>query len=356
MKKIHKVLLSVLFAIPVLASCGGTGSSESSGSESTDPETIVVRFVPSNAALADTTMLLKIKSIEYMLEEKIPEHNFDLAVATDYEALTEAMISDQVQVGFLTSQQYAYVTTEYPGEVNVILSSVRDAYAAQIDSEGHEITDKATLIANVNAPGYTAAYHETVKATSYYSMLLVRSEDYAAGIDSVADLVGKKIGTGSTSSGSGYVYPAVLLNEYGYSFTTSSSPAAGQIQNVPISGGHQSQIMALLNHDVDATFAYLDARLSSTFDTYNSVEGQNVFADTKVIDLSTGIKNDTISVASSLSAELQAKIQTAFMEIIQTEVGLTALSVYSHTGYQIAVDADYDGERDVYVFKRDHLS
>ncbi len=345
MKKINKVLLSVLFAIPVLASCG-----------SGDPDTIVVRFVPSNAALADTTMLLKIKSIEYMLEEKIPEHDFDLAVATDYEALTEAMISDQVQVGFLTSQQYAYVTTEYPGEVNVLLSSVRDAYEAQVDAEGNEITDKATLITNVNATGYDASYHETVKATSYYSMLLVRTEDYEDGMDSVADLVGKKIGTGSTSSGSGYVYPAVLLDSYGYSFTTSATPEAGQIQNVPISGGHQSQIMALLNHDVDATFAYLDARLSSTFDEYNGVSGQNVFADTKVIDLSTGIKNDTISVASSLSEELQAKIQTAFQEIILTDVGKTALSVYSHTGYQIATDADYEGEREVYVFKRDHLT
>ncbi len=359
MKNIQKVLLAVLFSMPVLASCGGTGdSSESTSIDPTanDPETVIVRFVPSNAALADPTMLLKIKSIEYMLEEKIPDHDFDLAVSTDYEALTEAMVSEQVHVGFLTSQQYAYVTTEEPGKVNVILSSVRDAYNAQIDGSGNEITDKATLIANVNATGYNASYHETAKATSYYSMLLVRKADYNLGLDTVAELVGKKIGTGAASSGSGYVYPAVLLNSYGYAFTTSSTPSAGQIQNVAISGGHQSQITALLNHDVDATFAYLDARLSSAFDAYNAVEGQNVFADTKVIDLSTGIKNDTISVVSSLSAELQAQIQDAFIEIIATDVGKTALSVYSHTGYQVAVDADYDGERDVYVFKRDHLS
>lgn len=36
-------------------------------------------------------------------------------------------------------------------------------------------------------------------------------------------------------------------------------------------------------------------------------------------------------------------------------MGKQALSVYNHTGYKIAVDADYDGEREVYVFKRDNL-
>lgn len=345
MNKFSKALLASLFSVSILTACGNS-----------EVKTIIVRFVPSSSALADPAYLVKIQSIEYMLEEKIPDYDFDLDVSTNYEALTAAMVAGQVDVGFLTSQQYAFVTTEHPGKVEVLLSSVRDAYAAQVDTSGNEISDLNTIMDNVNAAGYAAQSHETVKVTSYYSMLLVKTEDYNAGFDSVEDLVGKKVATGSTSSGSGYVYPAVLLNQHGLSFTTGTPANNTQVQNVPISGGHQTQIMNLLTDDVDAAFAFLDARLSNAFDAYNATPGKNVFADTKVIALTTGIYNDTISVASSLDDDLKEDIKTAFLEIIQTPVGKQALSVYNHTGYKVAADSDYDGERDVYVFKRDHLS
>jgi phosphonate transport system substrate-binding protein len=343
MKKISALFFPLLLALPVLAACGPTAD---------DPEEIVIRFVPSNQATADPAMLLKIQGIEAMLEEKIEGHTFDLAVVADYDTLTAAMISGQVHVGFLTSQQYAYVTEEEPGKVEVLLSSVRNAYAAQIDDEGNEITDKETIIANVNAEGYSGQYHESVKVTSYYSMLLVKRDST---INSVADLEGKKVATGAQTSGSGYVYPAVLLNQSGLSFTV-DEPGDNEVQAIEISGGHQTQIKAMLDNDVDAAFAFLDARTGTTaFDAYNAVEGQNIFADTRVVDLSNGIYNDTISAVTSLSDELKEEIETAFLEIIETEFGLAALSIYNHTGYIRADDADYEGEREVYRFKRDNL-
>lgn len=343
MKKISALFLPLLFALPVLAACGPTTD---------DPAEIIVRFVPSNQATADPAMMLKIQGIEAMLEEKIPGHTFDLDVTTSYDTLTEAMSSGQVHVGFLTSAQYAYITTEDPGKVEVLLSSVRNAYAAQIDEDGEEIMDKATIIANVNADGYRAELHETAKVTSYYSMLIVKED---SPIQTIADLEGKSVATGSQRSGSGYVYPAVLLHQNGLSFTV-DEPGADEVQAVEIEGGHQSQITAMLNGDTDAAFAFLDARTGTdAFDDYNAVAGQNIFDDTRVVDLSPGIYNDTISAVTSLSKQLKEDIQTAFMEIIETEFGLAALSIYNHTGYQIADDADYDGEREVYVFKRDYL-
>jgi len=346
MKKISALIFPLLLALPVMASCA------SSEVVDTDPENIVVRFVPSNQATQDPAMLLKLSGIETLLETMIPGHTFDLDITTDYEALTEAMVSGQVHVGFLTSQQYAYVTVEEPNKVEVLLSSVRNAYAAQIDAEGNEITDKATILANVNAATYNGELHETAKVTSYYSMLIVKQDST---IQSVADLEGKTVATGSPSSGSGYVYPAVLLNQNGLSFTT-ETPGTDQVQNVQISGGHQAQIMAMVNGQTDAAFAFLDARSGTTaFDAYNAVEGQNIYRDLRVVDISNGIYNDTISAVTSLSAELKAAIQTAFMEIIETEFGLQAMSIYNHTGYKVATDADYDGEREVYIFKRDNL-
>lgn len=345
MKKISALILPLLFALPIMTSCGQSETS-------TDPETIVMRFVPSNQATADPAMLLKLSGLETLLELKIPGHKFDLDVTTDYEALTEAMVSEQVHVGFLTSAQYAYVTTEEPGKVEVLLSSVRDAYAAQIDASGNEIKDKATIIANVNAPTYNGEVHPTAKVSSYYSMLIVKND---SPITSVADLEGKTIATGSRQSGSGYVYPAVMLFENGITLT-SGTPGANQAKYIQVSGGHQSQIQHMVDGNSDAAFAFLDARAGETtaFDAYNAVEGQNIFRDLRVVDLSPAIYNDTISAITSLSAELKAAIQTAFMEIIETEFGLTALKLYNHTGYKIAVDSDYDGERAVYVIKRDN--
>jgi len=344
MKKLSTLLLPLLFAFPILAGC----SSVPDG----DPEEIIVRFVPSSKALSDPAMLLKIKGIEAILEAKIPGHKFDLDVTTSYDTLTEAMISGQVHVGFLTSQQYAYVTTEEPGKVEVLLSSVRNAYAIQFDAEGNEITDKEQLIAAINAPGYRAATHATEKVSSYYAMLIVKDDST---ITSVADLEGKKVATGPQTSGSGYVYPALLLHQNGLSFTT-GTPGADEVQAVEIEGGHQSQITAMINGDTDAAFAFLDARTNTTaFDAYNAVEGQNIFEDTRVVALSNGIYNDTISAITSLSEGLKTAIEDAFMEIIETEFGLEALSIYSHTGYKVADDADYDGEREMYIFKRDVL-
>jgi len=372
MKKFSALVLPLLFAFPILAACSSsevvsttstpttsTTSTEPVSSEvvssedtSNDPTNVIVRFVPSNTATSDPAMLLKLSGIETLLEEKIPGHTFDLDITTNYEALTEAMVSGQVHVGFLTSAQYAYVTVEEPGKVDVLLSSVRNAYAAQIDTEGNEITDKATIIANVNSSTYNGELHPTAKVTSYYSMLIVKNDST---ITSIADLEGKKVSTGSQSSGSGYVYPAVLLHQNGLSFTT-ETPGADQVQAVQISGGHQAQIQAMVNGTTDAAFAFLDARVGTTaFDAYNAVEGQNIFRDLRVVDLSPGIYNDTISCISTLSNTLKAQIQQAFMEIIQTEFGLQALSLYNHTGYKIAQDSDYDGEREVYIFKRDNL-
>ena len=358
MKKILKSLafLSVLFS---LASCDLTSLTSQTTSVYVDPnpDTIVVRFIPSNAALADPVMLLKLKGIELMLEEQIPQYDFDVDVTTSYETLIEGMNSGQIHIGFLTSQQYAFMTVENPGKVEVLLTSVRNAYAAQIDNDGKEIKDVNTLIANINDDDYLGALNTEVKVGAYYSMLVVKTEDYLAGLDTLADLVGKKVGVGSVTSGSGYVYPAVLLHENGLKFVTDAADGVDEIQAVTIAGGHQSQLMAVLNGDVDAAFAFWDARVGTTaFDAYNAVEGQNAFHDLKVIGLSTGIYNDTISAVSTLTDDLKAKIQQAFIDIIATDAGKQALTVYNHTGYLVAHDEDYDGERAVYIFKRDNLS
>lgn len=348
MKKIL-VFALVLFAAFGLAACqSGTG----------DPETLVVQFVPSNSV--DSEMLTQVQSLAGLLEDELADAGFEInvvvSIGTSYAAVVEAMVSGQVHVGFLTAQQYAYTTLTFPDKVNVLLTSIRSAYAAQI-ADGAEIDDLDTIIDNINDPSYDGSYDDSVSVSSYHSMLLVNEDDVdaARAADGVSWLEGKTVATGHAGSGSGYLYPSYLLYESGLEFTT-GEPGEGQVKNV-VYGSHQESVLALLNGEVDASFSYWDARISSAFDGWKEAHpNDNIFEVTQVAALSTGIYNDTISTVSSLSDELRTAIADAFLSIIDTTEGAEILAIYDHSGYLRAEDADYEGERGMYQFLQDNQS
>ena len=277
-----------------------------------------------------------------------------IGVGTSYASVIEAMASGLVHVGFLTAQQYAFTTLEFPGDVEVLLTSVRNAYEVQIDGSGNEITDRAAIIAAANTDGYDAATTSDYKVSSYYSMLLVRTEDLdeytTNGIDALA---GKNVGVQSETSGSGYVYPSFLLYQNDLTFVTSDTPnaAAGEVQATTI-GGHTAAVLALLMGEVDAVFTFFDARyVTDAYTTWQTANpGVDIYDYTSVVALTDPIYNDTISCVTSLNDGLKVAIQEAFMNIIDTDEGLEVLSIYNHTGYMIAQDSDYESERELYLF------
>jgi phosphonate transport system substrate-binding protein len=344
MKKVLVLLVLMLFSVALIG-CNNNSK----------PETLIIQFVPSTSI--DSAKLTLLENLEGMLEEELAAKGYDInvniGVGTSYASVIEAMVSGQVHVGFLTSQQYAYTTLEFPGKVEVILTSVRNAYEIQIDDDGNEITDKSILIDAANTDGYNASTTSEHKVSSYYSMLLVRTEDYSeyetAGI---AALAGKSAAVQSVTSGSGYIYPSFLLYQNDMSFVTGTPNAAnGEVKAVTV-GGHTSAVLALLNEDVDAVFTFFDARYVS--DAYTSWQdanpGVDIFDYTSVVALTSPIYNDTISVVSSLNDGLKTAIQEAFMAIIQTTEGGEALAIYNHTGYMVAVDSAYESERELYQF------
>ncbi|NLZ61938.1 MAG: PhnD/SsuA/transferrin family substrate-binding protein [Acholeplasmataceae bacterium] len=349
MKRILSIMVLVFIAFG-LSACKG---------KYVDPDTLIIQFVPSTPI--DSAKLTVLKDLEEMVETELAgdgyEINVNISVGTSYASVIEAMASGQVHVAFLTAQQYAYVTTEYPGTVDVLLTSVRNAYNCQV-SDGAVITDKAQIIANANATGYDASTTSEVLVSSYYSMLLIKAEDYsayqAAGIDWLA---GKKVGTQTTTSGSGYVYPSFLLYENDMKFVPwSEGPVAADKEVGFVSiGGHQNSVIALLNDEVDAVFTFFDARYQGPNQTYYDAwqaanPGVNRFEATRVAALTTPIYNDTISGLANLSPGLKKALQDAFMAIVKTEEGAAALAIYNHSGYLIAHDKDYDSERALYKF------
>jgi phosphonate transport system substrate-binding protein len=338
MKKILSGLLLVVLFFSI-SSC--TLSPEGS------KKLIKIQFVPSNTA---SEIMLKTYVLEQLLAQEIPGYEFDISVGTDYNAVVEGMESKQIDVGFLTAQQYAYATVERPGTAEVILTSVRAALEVQL-------LPRDQVIDAMNAPGYKGQKSTTEQVTSYASILITTTSLYNATDDTklhtLADLAGKTVCTQATTSGAGYVYPAVLLHENGLKFVSGEpNKANNEVKALNLGSGYPGAITALMQGDCDGAFVFMDARDNATLlATY-----PNLFEDTRVVALSPEIYNDTISVIPSMDPALKTKLQDAFIKIATLEEGLAAISVYSHTGYKKAVDSDYDGERTVYKFKKQYLS
>ena len=75
----------------------------------------------------------------------------------------------------------------------------------------------------------------------------------------------------------------------------------------------------------------------------------SIWNEMNVIGVTEGIYNDTVAVTTAkadiYNPEFISALQTSLINIINTEEGKAIFSVYSHTGYAIAQDSDYDGAR-----------
>ena len=58
------------------------------------------------------------------------------------------------------------------------------------------------------------------------------------------------------------------------------------------------------------------------------------------------VAKDAVKYFHLHATHVKEAIQKAFINIGNTEEGQKIISIYSHKGYEIADDANYDGERD----------
>jgi phosphonate transport system substrate-binding protein len=261
------------------------------------PDVLEVQLIPSrDAEVLDASRA----PLEALLEEHL-DMDVNVTIATDYNALIEGMASEQIHVGLLATT--AYVLAHDEGAANVILKSLR----YDVDDEGNLLTDQPLV-------------------DGYKSQLVVAAD---SGIESVADLVGKTIAISSFTSTSGFVWPANLLADNGIDPETDVTWLNA--------GGHDNAILAILQGNADAAFTFKDAR-NLLKEEHADINEQVVFiTDTSVIP------NDTISVIPRLDKDLVDRIQQAFLDIAADPDGLAIVdAIYSHKGYAIATDDEYD--------------
>ncbi|QFG00984.1 phosphate/phosphite/phosphonate ABC transporter substrate-binding protein [Psychrobacillus glaciei] len=293
-KKLSILVLSFALIAGILAGCG---SSDEDGKTASgyEPKELTVQFVPSQNA---SSLEAKAKPLEKLLSDQlgIP---VKVSVSTNYNTIIEAMASKKVDVGFLPPT--AYVLAKEKNAAEVILQAQR---------------------LGVNEDGTPSS-----ELVDFYKSLFIVKKD--SNINSVKDLKGKKIAFQDVTSSAGYVWPAAMLMDNGID-------PLKDVQGVTVKG-HDQAVLAVLNGDVDAAVIFQDAR--------NIVKGDypTVFEDTKVIQYTENIPNDTIAVRTDMSPEWKTKIQEAFIKIGESEEGHAIVrDIYSHEGYVKSDDSKFD--------------
>lgn len=341
MKKFLALLLAAMMILTVSAATA----------ETVKMDKLTFQFVPSKDAdviITGTANLPELVKAEMAkLGYEIGE--VEISVGTSYEATGEAMCAGSIDVGWLPGGTYAIYSQDK--EVDVILTATRDGLSN--DSE-----DPTTWNGDANK---TTPTDEQV--TFYRSLIYATPSEYgkqlAAKVNAGEKLTWDELNAatwavGNTSSSAGYIYPTMWLME------NYDGKKISDLQNV-VQLGYADAFAQAAAEQVDIVLCYADGRrdyevawntpTDSADETGKAGMGREdtIWNEMNVIGVTDGIYNDTVAVTTAkpeiYNPEFINALQTALINIINTEEGQAIFSVYSHTGYAIATDSDYDGAR-----------
>ncbi len=280
LKMLIKTVLVLLLFCPSLAF-----TSERLG---TAQHPIRMMFVPSGEA---QTILEGGEDIARRLHQLTGLY-FKTSIATSYAAVIEAMGAGQVDIGWLAT--FSYVLAKQKYDVDLMLIVVRFG-------------------------------------SPFYRGQIVTRVD--SGIQTLADLKGKKFAFVDPASTSGHLYPKTLLLSKGL------NPERLFAQS-RFSGSHNAVILSVLKGEVDAGATYDDAR-AAVAKTY-----PEVFTQLRVIAYTQDIPNDTVSARKGLDPALKQKVKDGLMQLSKTPEGSKVLKrVYGISGL-MDFDAFFDPVRE----------
>ncbi len=340
MRKIFALLLAALLL---------TGSM-SVMAEVIKMDELTFEFVPSKDAdviIQGTANLPELVKAE-MLKNGYDIGEVIISVGTDYNATGEAMATGAIDVGWLPGGTYAL----YSEEVDVILTATRNGLSND----------------STNPADWNGEANKTLKdgpqVTFYRSLIYAAPTAYgkelAAKVNAGEALTWEDLDKASwgvmrTSSSAGYIYPALWLKaNYGKTIA--------DLSNVATLAGYPEGFALAAAEAIDIIVCYADGRndyeLAWTIPTTEKdATGKggmgrtaSIWEELNVIGVTDGIYNDTVSVTKMnpeiYNPEFIKALQDSLIAVIGTEEGKAIFDVYSHTGYAVATDADYDGARE----------
>lgn len=362
MKKSISMLLILTLCLSAVFGCSSNSQQASSGEETaasasvavsetatseeevkesatnTTVEKLVLYFVPSREPEEIVTVTEPLKEL---LKNEMANQGFDVGeveihVGTTYEAVGEALSAGTADIGFgMPGGTYVL----YDDGADVLLTSTRNGLTKDSDNAKDWNDGQPTEASD--------------KQAVFYRGLMIagpseKGQAIAAKVNAGEELTWDDINdlnwsVMNSSSSAGYIYPALWMQErFGKGVT--------DLANAVQADSYGSAFARLASGQVDALMTYADARRDYV-DKWTSEYGRtaSIWEETNVIGVTPGIYNDTICVSKTspvMDDAMKSALQQAFINIAATEEGKEVIAIYSHNGYQPAVSADYDGERD----------
>lgn len=343
MKKVVSLILAVLMLVGCMSAMA----------ETVKMDKLTFEFVPSKDA---DVIITGTKNLPELIKAEMAKFGYDIGeveitVGTSYEATGEAMCAGTIDVGWLPGGTYAIYSQNQ--EVDVILTATRAGLS-------NDSTDPKTWNGDANK---TLPTDDQV--TFYRSLIYAGPSEYGKKLAEKVnngealtweDLDGATWAVGNTSSSAGYIYPTMwLMDNY-------EGKRITDLSNV-VQLGYADAFAQAAAEQVDVIVCYADGRrdyenawnidANSADETGKAGMGRtdSIWNEMNVIGVTDGIYNDTVAVTTSETRpeihtpEFINAMQQSLINIINTEEGLAIFSVYSHTGYAIATDADYDASR-----------
>ena len=312
---------------------------------------LTFQFVPSKDA---DVIITGTKNLPELVKAEMAKLGYDIgeveiSVGTSYEATGEAMCAGAIDVGWLPGGTYAIYSQAK--EVDVILTATRAGLS-------NDSTDPTTWNGEANKTlknGPQVTYYRSL----IYATPSAYGKELAAKVNAGEALTWEDLDKANwavlkNSSSAGYIYPTLWLQDnYGKKLT--------DLPSVVTLSGYGEAFAQAAAEAVDIIVCYADGRndyeAAWTLPTNTADEtgkagmgrSESIWNELNVIGVTPGIYNDTVSITKANPAvynpEFIAAMQNALINVINTPEGQEIFSVYSHTGYAVATDSDYDGAR-----------
>ena len=298
MRRNPRTILALGAALTILVTaCGGTsGGSASASGTATPAQTIVLAFAPSAES---GKILLSGDAIASALSRSTGL-KFKAIVPTSYAAVVEGMCAGQVDVAFLPP--LSFVLAKDKGCAQLGLVSIRNG------------------------------------SPTYRGQIRVRID---SGIQTLADLRGKRFAFVDPLSTSGSMYPQLLIKKQ---FDTTPQQFFGT-GNIVYAGSHDRAMIALYQRQVDGAASFIDVASDVPLSAVKSLP--DIATQTKRIAETEDIPGDTFSFRSALPAELKVILKQALRDFAATAEGKQALlGLYSVEGLTELPETAYDAIRE----------
>ncbi|NLD34644.1 MAG: PhnD/SsuA/transferrin family substrate-binding protein [Clostridiales bacterium] len=342
MKKLMSLVLAALLTFGLFA--------VALAAEPVKLEKLHFEFVPSKES---DVIIAGTKNLPELVKAEMLKHGFDIgaveiSVGTDYNATGEAMDTGAVDVGWLPGGTYAL----YSDGVDVILTATRNGLS-------NDSTDPRSWNGEANK-----TLKDGPQVTFYRSLIYATPSPYgkqlAAKVNAGEALTWDDLNKASwgvmrTSSSAGYIYPTLWLME------NYDGKKLSDLSNVATLAGYAEGFALAAAETIDIIVCYADGRndydkawnIATTEKDETGKGGmgreKSIWEELNVIGVTEGIYNDTVAITKAkpeiYNPEFIKALQESLISIISTEEGKAIFDVYSHTGYAMAQDSDYDGAR-----------